>query len=231
MSLESKNFIANTADIETLARDHARAVIMQESSQLTYLRALVATAQSELGLKVRERTAPAKVGQVNQDQTSTIAKVHDRFYTVVLRVAAEQWPKDALERNRRTNYARSSYSTLRTWLLAGYDLASLAPGKVTKASLAVTRLNSAPKQSTLERKVDRGIESVRESLQSLAKMDQEAAITYAEKMLSEVTQILTEMGKTAIKEDVAKAAAERRPVVFRKSGGTFWPVAAEREAA
>lgn len=231
MSLESRHFVATAADIETMARDHVAAFDAQNIVQTTYLKALVATAQAELGIKIRERNASLKaVGEPNADQMAAVAKVQDRFYTVVLRVCTERWPRDSLERNRRSNYARSSYGTLRAWLVAGHDLSTLAPSKVTKAMLAIERNNSTgrkPKQSVLERRADRGIESLRETLQELAKVDQGAAISYAEKMLSEVTQMLTEMGRTPVRENAKRAFAERRPL--RTKEGVFWPV--QEEAA
>src|SRR6185437_16897014 len=42
----------------------------------------------------------------------------------------------ALERNRRTNFARSAYGTIRRWLRAqGHDLMKLDAGKTTKSQL------------------------------------------------------------------------------------------------
>lgn len=229
MSIETRHYVATIADIEALAREHALACVAQDRSQSTYLKVLVGTVQSELGLKHRERTVNSKPGEVNREQLSMVAKVHDRFYTVILRVVQEQWPRDAKERNRRSNYARSSYGTLRGWLNAGHDIGALAPGKVTKSALSVQKGgSSAPKQGALERRAARAIESLRESVQQLAKLDQGAAIEAAELVLAEVTQLLTEMGRTPVREDAARAASEHRPLVMRKANVTFWPVAAER---
>lgn len=130
------------SEIRALARrtvDGRQAIVTARGE---YLRALVETAQADLGGKA-DQTA----------QLSALKLVHRRFYPVVqeatttpdIAPAKHMLPAErrrrSLERNRRTNFARSAYGTIRRWLrAAGNDLMRLDAQRVTKSQL----LNEAP---------------------------------------------------------------------------------------
>jgi hypothetical protein len=130
-------------DIRALARRTVEGRQTLILARGEYLRALIETAQYELS------------GKSDQDaQFAAIKIVHMRFYPVVQEAVTSadiahlkdrrpsvESKRRALERNRRTNFARSAYGTIRRWLRAeGNDLMSLNAGKVTKPQL----LSEAP---------------------------------------------------------------------------------------
>lgn len=125
--------------IRALARQTVDGRQQTLNARGTYFRALVETAQAELG------------GKAGPDgQRVAVRAVHRRFKPIVEKAIATDAilledgfarKEIALERNRRLNFTRSAHGTIQRWLRAeGHDLMKLDPGKVTKSQL----LNDAP---------------------------------------------------------------------------------------
>jgi hypothetical protein len=143
LSIEKKNYVATPADIEALAEsqsNHLNASRWQLPA--TYLRALIATTQHELGIKSIKREPVRPGDEVIQQQLTALAKVQERFYEAVKRgaakapVSAEDTRDPAIVQNSRCVFARTSYSTLRNWLLRGrFGLEGLSPKQATKRAL------------------------------------------------------------------------------------------------
>lgn len=139
-TIKRAHYVATEAQVETLAAAHWNVAIQLEGSNSTYLRVLLVGAQAELGRGRGRKPNP-------QAQLAVLDKVHERFYAAVLRgVTTDDIAKDegleptessrrALERNRRSTFARSSKTALANFAKAGGDLRTLVPEEVTKASL------------------------------------------------------------------------------------------------
>src|SRR5579859_2247751 len=124
----------NAGEIRKIARQTIEGREVVATARGTYLRALVETAQAELG------------GSAGQDaQLTALRAVHRRFYPIVrdaiatdelILAAGFAKKKVAIERNRRLNFARSAYGTIRRWLRSpSHDLIKLDATKVTKSQL------------------------------------------------------------------------------------------------
>lgn len=219
-TLEARSFVATPADVEALARQ----LIAGSQVPATYLRALIATTQSELGVEPRQRSG--KIGKIDADtiqlHLTTLESVHDRFYTIVLRVAQETY-RGARERNAATNFARTALSTLRSWIKAGHDVRDLAAARASKGSLrrAVPRSRAGParRPKALMRRVETmtaRLDAVVAEIPEANRGDVRPAIEAA---IQKLASYLMAWGGPAVREPVV-AAREHRPLKTR--AGTFW---------
>lgn len=190
--IESSHYVANEAQVEGLALEAYKIGLQSTRIDGTYLRVLIAGCQAKLGPVRRGRSPSA------ESQLAVIEETHGRFYAAVLRgvttpdIAADptqagpESQRRALERNRRSGFARSAKSTLAAYARAGGDVRILVVDEVTKGSLraatAPATLGSTDRVSTAQRsllaalgrqaKVDPGgtretIEQVMEELQKV----------------------------------------------------------------
>lgn len=212
------------SEIRTLARETVDGRQKTIAARGAYFRALVETAQADLG---------GKAGQ--EGQLAAVRAVHKKFYPIVLEAVttpdiakSDKAPKPerirrGLERNRRSNFARSAYGTIRRWLRAeGHDLMKLDPEKVTKSQL----LNEAPptrKHALTKERVNKRANKLISGLlvftRSIAKVDQEQAASVANEAIEQLVKLLASTAKGT--KDAKVAAQEQRPLHL---GGTvFWP--------
>lgn len=136
MSIESKKYVANLEDIRKLTRENVEAEQSLASTRKLYFQALVGTTRAEL---------PS--GMDSKEQANALRAVHDRFYVGVLevintkdvvdspRLGPDEKKRRREERNAKSNFARSAFGTIRRWLLAGHDLATLNPAVLTEQQL------------------------------------------------------------------------------------------------
>lgn len=137
-------------DIRDLARKTVDGKNTTIKARGNYFRALLETAQAELG---------GSSGQ--SSQRVAVKAAHRRFYPIVQEaiatdevILADGFTRKevALERNRRLNFARSSYGTIQRWLRApGHDLMKLDTTKVSKSQLEKDAPPARPHQVTPER--------------------------------------------------------------------------------
>lgn len=142
MTIETNQYIATAADVEKLALSILTADQQVQGGRGTYLKAMVATTQAELGSPPRMRNTRAD--RIEGDEVVAHLKafeaVFSRFHEAVVKAAGSLEPKPDSETLRaRTAFSRSAGSTLRGFIRAGNDVRSLAAHKVTKASLATPR--------------------------------------------------------------------------------------------
>lgn len=216
--IEARGYVATDADVEAITRTHLSAVLMVGSSKVTYLRALVATAQAELGLEPRAKPGKAKT----LDKTAVVAqvaaarKVHERFLEIVTRVASENLPASdkAKELNRRTNFARTAAYALMRPLRRGLDLSSIAAARVTKAALLAMAppMEARPPSPARSRKrAHRLVERLTSELRTLADVDMPAAVSELEAIMSFASGRLAELGVTTVtKTQLIKTPSRRQ---------------------
>lgn len=201
------NYVATDKDIEDLTSRHVDCSKAVQSTGETYLKLLVGTTQSELN---EEYT-----------QLQTMEAVASRFYAAVLRaLPVDAEPK---ERNRLSNWARTTKSTLRRWLLIpGNDLRSLHPERVTKKSITVPKGEPKPiKASVFENRVTKMADDLDELAKRLDPKAKKNAIAAIEDLITHAMSVLSEMGLEETKSP--KVAIETgRP--YRTNAGLFYPV-------
>lgn len=233
-SLETRDFVATPADIESLTRSLITAAFQDLQSRTTYLKALVATSQAELGLPVRQRAARIALELTAEDtkaQLAAVESVHARFYDAVI-AAIKAAPVDiavpARQRKKlmhnKANFARTAKSTLRAWLRSDHDLRTLTAARVTKTSLARELPARRPlTANALKRRTlglaDRLLEIVGEA----AKTDRDGAVGSLGAVMSLLAQQMAEFGGSmTTKPDIA--IRDGRP--FKRGSAVFWPTAA-----
>lgn len=235
-TLESRDFVATSADIEDITRRRLSASIQASQSQDTYLKALTATTIVELGEKPRTRNT-AKADALSPDEIRAhlvaLENVHQRFYAIVLKAILEG--PEELGRKRKTmahrkaTFARTSKTLLRAWIKAGHDIRALAAARVTKPML-IREIPDAPKPvaATMRRRAlglgDRLISLVG----SAPKADKPAAVEALESVMQLLAYQMTEMGATIATRPEA-AIRDGRP--FKRGSTVYWPIAPGQPAA
>lgn len=178
-TIARKHYAATEAEVEALAQEQFQAVDTATRGSGTYLRVLVAGAQSRYG---RKRGPALK----REAQAEIVEAVHARYYNAVLRgittpdiahdtnVDAAEQRRRILERNRRSAFARSAVSTLRLYVSGGGDIRALNVETVTKGEL---RKAVAPPEPTdkVARQIQRAQGALIRALQRRARGDPAAA--------------------------------------------------------
>ena len=181
MSLESKNYVATLEDVARLTRDVLTARKEAENGRATFLCAVIATTQAELGLNPRQRAAGSN-GKLNaeerEEQLAALEAVGKRFYDVVVKTAREliDTPdKGGRMLQKRTAFARSSLSTVRKWIRHGGDITSLVAARTTKGSLYISGRKKGPSVKVLGNQTRRWSTKLEHTLAAFASADPEAA--------------------------------------------------------
>lgn len=210
-------------EIRALARQTVDGRKQITTARGAYLRALIETAQAELDGKADQAA-----------QLAAIKHVHRKFYPVVQEAtttpdieASDKLPRQerrrrALERNRRTNFARSAYGTIRRWLRAeGHDLMRLNAPTVTKSQL----LSEAPptrKHALTPERVQARARKLTGALlgftRQLAKTDQAQAISVVDEAIEALVKMRTAQAQATT--DARVAVDEQRPL--RMGQKVFW---------
>lgn len=142
------HYVATEQQVEQLAGAQYTASTEVEGYNNTYLRVLVVDVQSQVGTKKRGRTLAIDA------QLTVVTQSHDKFYPAVLRgvttpdvdsdvldhetgkpLLPPERSRRALERNRRSTFARTAKTTLVNFVKGGGDVRTLDAETVTKARL------------------------------------------------------------------------------------------------
>lgn len=223
----------NTAKTDTTIRElttaYINAIATGETTRVTYLRMLVEETQRELG--ATPHTNNVKRPKLSEDerirQRAALEKVHTRFYTIVNDVVDKSLgdvPSKArpLERNRRTNFARTAVYAARLYIRAGKDLTGLAPGKLTKSAMAVAVAPATPSPRRLKGRVERASKAFVTSLLALGEADKGGALAELETLMGIMASQLAVLG-APMARDLKHAVAEHKP--FRSGPTLFVPTA------
>lgn len=233
-AIQDKGYVASVADIEALTQSTLTAEREAQGAQGTYLKALIATTQSELGFAIskKARIAPTMDDAETKRQLAALESVHTRFYEAVLK-AVQAAPLLDEQRHvdrkliyaRRANFARSSKSTLRAWINSGNNLRGLLAAKATKYMLigeTQQRSGVGRKRAMSEKQATASATRLLVAIQ--ASPDPAVALKLLEAVISRLVIGLQELGVgTAPKLDVAI----REHKLVRTAAGVFWPAQVE----
>jgi len=223
MSIETNQYIATATDVEKLAHTILEADIASSGARGTFLKAVVGTTQAELGSPPRMRNVKSE--KLNEETTkahlAAFEAVAKRFTEAVNKVAQAMEPKpDADMMRSRTAFARSSLSTVRGYIRAGYDIRTLAAHKVTKAALATPK---AKRKFSVDALKKRAI-SMAEQLTNITKNLQAANSVEARETINIImAQLAKAAGLTAhTSKDVEKSIEAGE--AFHTKTGVFFPI-------
>lgn len=224
-SLENRNYVATENDIAALAGGIISAQFTMESGPRRYLRCVIATTIHELDAAQRQRSGkPEKIDADEQSrQLAALEKILDRFYPIVVKAASEDLPPGkarALELNRRTNWARTAASAVRSWIRAGYSLTTIAASRATKATLAVTARARPATPGRIKQRVETASKATMARILELAGADKDAAIAEIQLLMGQLAGQLEELG-VATTRDPKEALAEHK--MLRVGRQTFFP--------
>lgn len=207
-------------DIRSLARQTVDGRSAIVTARGAYFRALVESAQAKL-----DGNADSAA------QMAALKAVHRAFYPIVQeatttpeirldkKVPPAERKRRALERNRRTNFARHAYSTIRRWLKAsGHDLLKLDAKTVTKPQLLADAAPIKPHALTPQRiqaRADRLIDQLVGFTKQIAKADQAQAARVVEAAMQQLLKFTT--ANVQATTDASVAAREGRPLRVGKN--------------
>lgn len=180
----NKHYVVTTDDIENMARSYASAVDTVLSINGTYLRCLLAGCQADLGPTPRGRRP-----QGAQDQLTVLDRIHDTYYEAVLR-GIDHEAMTPLERNRKSNYARTAKYALRRYVEVGGDLRALKPEEVTKGMLQeylLTHTTTVQEQRVRQDRATRAAARIEGELKEIAEL---AGLDVAKALLAEILERL-----------------------------------------
>lgn len=182
-NLTANAYLAPDVVIAQMANDYANALSTGATVRGEYLRILFAHSRQALTAKL-DRADPKTAAAV-------LNTTHDRLYSIILTAVttvdvaplpdlpAEEQRRRTLERNRRSNFARTAKSTILAFVKSGGDMLQLRPEDVTKEQLrALTALNT-PSAPETETAAPRALESkLKAYVKELAEKDREGAIEF-----------------------------------------------------
>lgn len=219
MTLESKHYLATDADIKQVAEVVLEARSAEANGKESYLRILAAKTIAALGAPSRARTA--KVPKLSPEDiklhVAAFEQTHEHCYNIVTAAIDERVPAHqrgrGTEINRLANFARTSASSIRTWIKAGNDITAVVVDKLTKSMLKVAnRPRRSPSVAVLKQQAENQSKRLITKLLALAEADKGAAVTEFRLLMGQLATQLQEMagGKVTRKMDVA--AAELMPL-------------------
>lgn len=222
--LEKGHWVANEHDVEVLAHERYANALAVSQLDTTYLKVILVASQAKLG-KSRRRTAALSKADI-ETQVAVLQGVHERFYPHVLKgittddIAIEngldttESRRRSLERNARSAFARSAYSTLRAYAEAGGDLRALDPATTSKVGL---RKALAPPEPTdrIARAIQRSQKALMRAIARQAQRDADTARETIEATVEALNNMLEQLGGETEAEEtgtttvVGRAPAER----------------------
>lgn len=228
-ALAKSHFIATDDQVEVLARMNVSGIQTLENVGGSYLKVLVAGLQKAGKPAGRGR----KIGEI----LDALGQVHERFYAAVLRgittpdvaddetLDKELRTARSLERNRRSNFARSAKSLVNKFIDSGGDIFTLNASTVTKSELQAfvlsMRQRSQASGVTLEHKAQLAMTRVEEAARELADDDKDAAVAMVSETMAKLTNLLSELGRDFTTKTLV-AVKEHRPLKLGE--GMFWPM-------
>lgn len=226
----TQTYIGTPADIRRLTSSIINAGTQIVEGQQTYLKMVVGTTIHELGAKPAKSRTRGRQPKLSEEQIkaqlSALESVNERFYQAVLDAASEGLPRGAKERatllNRRTNFARSAVSTVRSYIRAGNDITLVDPATCTKRSLQVERAARPPSVARMRRAVENRSKALMASVLNLVDTDKAAAREEIELLMGQLANELASLGGVTMREAPRGRGREAPPEA--EGRGIFVPL-------
>jgi flagellar biosynthesis GTPase FlhF len=185
-SIEARNYVATEQDVVELIKARCGAGDLISTTREVYLKILIASAQQQLNLDITSlRGRRLVTDETIAEHVKVVDKLHEGFYKAMTETVRQLpvSPDDKREKNvivnARCAFARSSYSTLRNWMVRGRhtlkDVVAKHANKMTMYEQTPRREMSATQQLG-KRKLISATEKILEQVLVAAKTDRQAAI-------------------------------------------------------
>jgi hypothetical protein len=238
--IERANYLADTDTVGQLAAFYLGAQQTVSKTHGCYFRILLARTQKAICGKPTLR-ARDKVDKLTPEDTeahiAAFEAQHKELYDVVLQavlspevearanLTTDEANRRALERNRRSNFARSAASTLRKFIRKGGNVLRLNVTQATKGAVAAMtpaddKGDSIGLEARAGRAVTRAAQRIVTQVQAIAEEDKNAAVEVLRKALGVVADAMTQLG---VKTTTKPAIAVEQQRMLKTSMGTFWP--------
>jgi hypothetical protein len=233
--LSKTHYLATDDQVKALASRYLNGLQAQDVVRGCYFKVFCAAA-------IRDAKAYVVKGQPTANEIlGLVDKVHESYYALVLEAVVTPDIADApnisqterttrsLERNRRTNFARTAKYAVAGYVKAGGDLFKLDPDTVTKSDLVnfVTSMASREEEreetdpKTLQARVETAVTKMEEMCRELADEDKERATHIVQDLLTRMSAFISELGlETTSRSGVA--AKEMR--MLKIGGALFFPL-------
>lgn len=192
MKTATTNFLFDDNAVAALARDYVSGVSRTDGVRGTYLRVLVAHAQKEL--TISRVSLPATIAAIERADAHLYAVIKETVTTPEIAEAdgleATEAHRRALERNRRSNFARSAKATLVYWANAGGKLRSIEASTITKDQLRAVHRDGIPARS-LDMRATRTEARVERIVRELAADNMDKARDFITALYTKLTDIVT----------------------------------------
>lgn len=236
-------YVLSNEDIARLATTGQQTQDSLISIRQAYLRVLLAGVQLELGSPTPRLQNVKKLSSTSNEvrtaQLKAIQKLHAQYYEVIAgaivtpdiadhaRLGDEERHRRALERNRRTNYARTAKSALKAVVSVGVSVLELSVMSVTKAqlrTLVMQRSAGAPQSTaTGPRHLATLTERYVRDIRALAEADPGNAASAISNAIEQLGALALDLGTVPARK-LAIGIKEHRPIRLKE--GMFWPLTA-----
>lgn len=220
-TIAARAYLATDQQVRALSVLNFESIEQAALTRGTFLRVEVASLQAALGMEPRRR-AGGKPQSFDKDEVlATYNDMHKRLYAIVLdavttadiadtpKLRKAEKSRRALERNRRSNFARSAKSTLAAFIRAGGNVAALVVPQVTKAALAAeTAKRKQPVQEDLATKADRICSRMVKQIENIREEDHELAQAVAQRLTVQLSEVTTDK----VTKSPAKSVEENIPL-------------------
>jgi hypothetical protein len=211
-TLDSIVFVSTPADITKLAEDIIFAQDAETGGRATYLRSLLAGVQIELTGKPVLRPSRTAKGVPAERAMAALEKINALYHEAVL--AALPPDMGSVERNARTNFARTSASTLRRAISLGWNPLTTPVGDVTKVLLRgwidANRQPPRPSARRAETTIMRLVDRIKALAHALP--DGEEGIALLAKAVEALDEDVPEIPHTATQRLFTRARIARTPL-------------------
>ncbi len=237
-----RKYLLDDPALRQLANLNVEAADALVNIRQAYLRVLLAGVQVQLGLSApwqRNTRVFAKLDdEATAAQLKVLGDVHLKYYAVILaavvtpdiadsaRLGDAERHRRAIERNRRTNYARTAKAALKGVAATGYDLKELNVMAFTKTqaySLIAQRTIAKPADvgANLSSRVQLLTAQVINNVKALVDIDPSKATEIVQLAMSQLGALIMDMGlKPARSAEVG--VREHRPIKLKE--GMFFPI-------
>lgn len=220
------NFVIEDKDIEQLTRalltaDHTSATVRG-----TYFRSLIAMSQIKLGMDKPRATKASRYVTLKPDardaQLAALKEVHAHAYSIVLDVIGND-----PERNAKSVFARTAYSTLTAWVKVNGSLCDLNLADVSKNR--VRQLTAKRQRPSASDPLPRAVASLVRLATATATESPKEAAEQLQAAMDAIGNAMIDLGLTKVARSVETAG--KRDLPFRMGELTMWPVHSQQQPA